>query len=461
MRDDADLSEHFAECATETRFEDLPPDAVEGAKKSVLDTIGVILAASGTEPAVRAVIDQVREDGGAQESSVLAFGGRVPAPMAAFANGAMAHCLDYDDQTPWGQHSGSSLLPAAFAAAEKRGGAPGRDLITAIAIGQDLFHRLRQHVDWRKDWMFTTVIGVFTAAVATARILGLSREQATHAMGIASMSSSGIAEVVNSTGSDLRALYAGFPAHGAVRAALLARRGVTGVPGLFEAKHGVMAQYFGGRYDRGRILNGLGQEFSGGLTLYKRWPTVGTAHSHIHAAIMLIQEHGLRPGQVAAVRLHVGDYHRLMCEPIAARRAPRTLVDAKFSLPFLVAIALVRREVSLGDFTEAGLANPEVLAMAARIEAVDDPALDWKLELPAGRVEIVTTDGRVLSRVGTAIPGSAEAPMSWDEIEGKFRDCAAHSVARPAAATLDAACKLARHLEDAEDATELVRLMAG
>src|SRR3954452_21052210 len=187
MRDDADLSEHFAECASATRFEDLPADAVEGAKKSVLDTIGVILAASGTEPAVRAVIDHVRDCGGRQESSILAFGGRVPAAMAAFANGAMAHCLDYDDQTPWGQHSGSSLLPATLAVAEKRGQVPGRELITAVAIGQDLFHGLRRHVDWRKDWMFTTVIGVFTATASAARVLGLSAEQVAHAMGIASM----------------------------------------------------------------------------------------------------------------------------------------------------------------------------------------------------------------------------------------------------------------------------------
>lgn len=95
---------------------------MEAAKKSILDTLGVILAAGGTEPAVQGVVDLVRESGGRPEASVLAFGGKAPAIMAAFANGAMAHCLDYDDQTPWGQHASSSVIPAAFAVAERKVG---------------------------------------------------------------------------------------------------------------------------------------------------------------------------------------------------------------------------------------------------------------------------------------------------------------------------------------------------
>ena len=104
----ADISNAFADLVADARYEDLSAGAIDAAKKSILDTLGVILAASGVEPRVRALVNLVQETGGRPESSVLGFGGRVPAAQAAFANGAMAHCLDFDDRTPWGAHADSS-----------------------------------------------------------------------------------------------------------------------------------------------------------------------------------------------------------------------------------------------------------------------------------------------------------------------------------------------------------------
>ena len=222
------------------------------------------------EPAVRGVIEFVKQTGGSAESSVLGFGGRVPAVMAAFANGAMAHCLDYDDQTPWGQHSASSLLPAVFAIAERRGPLSGKDMITAVAIGQDLFNRLRLHIELAKRVELLDRHWSVFGDCCVGHLLGLSREQIAHALGIASMQSCGTMEVTHGVGSDLRAMYAGFPAKGAVMAALLAEKGITGVPGVFEGKYGIMQVYFGNRYNRAKIVDGLGEEYTGGLTLYKR-----------------------------------------------------------------------------------------------------------------------------------------------------------------------------------------------
>ena len=168
-----DLVEHFAGFVAETSYANTPPNAVEAAKRSILDTFGVILAASGTEPAVRGLVEIVQESAGRPESSILAFGGKAPAIMAAFANGAMAHCLDYDDQTPWGQHSSSSIIPAAFAVAERIGGVTGEDMIAAVAAGQDIFARLRCNVGWKKDWNLSPVIGVFAAVAAAGHLLHL------------------------------------------------------------------------------------------------------------------------------------------------------------------------------------------------------------------------------------------------------------------------------------------------
>ncbi len=458
MRNERDLCFAIADFFADTQFDKLSNTAIEGAKKSLLDTMGVCIAASGKEPAVRALVDYVIHCGGMAESSVLAFGGKVPAVMAALANGAMAHCLDYDDQTPWGQHSASSLVPAVFAIAESRGAVDGREMISAVAAGQDLFNRLRTGIDWRKDWNFSTVMGVFCATGACCRLLGLSREQTAQALGIATMQCAGTTEVINSTGSDLRAMYAGFPAKGAVLATQLAARGISGVPSAFEGRFGILNQYFGGRYDRAKILAGLGQDYTGGLTLYKRWPAVGTAHSHIHATIEIVRQHDLQPADIEQIRVYVGDYHQLMSEPIEQRRAPRTLVDAKFSLPFLVAIAAVRRDMRLADFTEEAIRDSQVLQTAQKIVPVPQASLDWKLELPPGRVEIVMRDGRRFERVGTDIPGSSENPLSWDDIFRKFADCARAAIHPWPAARIERAQALARSLEHQDDATELPRV---
>ena len=243
-------------------------------------------------------------------------------------------------------------------------------------------------------------------------------------------------------------------------AALLAEKGITGVPGVFEGKYGIMQVYFGNRYNRAKIVDGLGEEYTGGLTLYKRWPAVGTAHSHIHATMDLVKEHDLQPEQIREIRAFVGDYHQIMCDPLDARRVPATLVDAKFSLPFLVAVAAVRRDMRLGDFTNAGLRDPRVLATAQKVVPVKDETLDWKLELPPGRIEIVTSDGRTFQRIGNDVPGSATAPMSWEDIVCKFDDCASVANVPRLPGELATVHDMARRLEQLDDATELLRLLS-
>ena len=258
-----DLSRQFAAYAAALEYQDLPAAAVTGAKKTLLDSIGVTLAASGAEPAVRPVIDLVRESGGRAESTVLGAGFRAPATEAAFANGAMAHCLNFDDQTPWGQHSSSTVVPAVLAVAERVGGVSGSDLLAAVAVGQDVFARLRCNVGWKQDWNLSTVLGTFAATAAAGRVLRLTPEQLTHAFGIASMQAGGVMELVTGLGSQLGGLYAGFPARAAVTAALLAQKGTTGHHAVFEGRLGFFATYFGGNYDRAAMVADLGRRLQG------------------------------------------------------------------------------------------------------------------------------------------------------------------------------------------------------
>lgn len=455
-----DLGRQFAQFAAGVEYEQLPASAVAGAKKTLLDSIGVILAASGAEPAVRPVVDLVREGGGRQESTVLGHGFRAPATEAAFANGAMAHSLNYDDQTPWGQHSSSSVIPAVLAIAERVGAVSGRDLIAAIAVGQDLFARLRCNVGWQQDWNLSTVLGAFAATAAAGRLVRLTPEQQTHAFGVASMQAGGVMELVTGLGSQLGGLYAGFPARAAVTAALLAQKGTTGHQGVFEGRLGFFATYFSGRYDAQAMVADLGVDFKGSYTLYKPWAAVGTAHSHIHAMIDVATRYDLHVRDINEIRVYVGDCHEALCAPLQERRAPSTLLDARFSLPFLVSLAAVRRGMRVTDLTSETLTDAMVLDLAQRVVPVSDPALDWKLELPHGRIEVVLHDGRRIVAVGNNVPGSPAAPLTWADLTTKFADCAAAAAVPPSPHAVCQVQDLIKNLESLDEVTAVVRLLA-
>lgn len=454
-----DISEEFATHVAKTQYEALPLAAVEAAKKSLLDTLGVILAASGMEESVRAVVDLAREGGGKAESLVLGFGDRIPAASAALANGAMAHCLDFDDRTPWGAHSGSSLIPAVLAVAERRGSISGKRLIAAIAVGQDIFVRLRCSVLDDHQWNLSTVMGVFSGVAGASYVLGLSHDQIANAFGIASIQSSGTMQTIYS-GSHLRGMYAGFSASAAVVATLLAEKGLTGVRDPFEGKAGILPMYFRQDYDRERMLAELGRDYLGANMLYKLWPVVGLAHTYIHATIELMARHALVAGDIDQIRVYVAERQMEMCVPIERRRTPETAVDAKFSLPFCVALAAVRGEIKIKDFTSAALHDRDVLAMSARVVAVGDDSAEVTAKAPVGRVAIVAHNGKIFEQLGRNVPGSVDAPLDWTSVTSKFRDCADAAAVPLGTSTVDRVVQLVRRLETVEDVAELARTLA-
>lgn len=455
-----DLSDDFANMVAHTQYENLPASAIEGAKKSILDTIGVILGASGVEPAVKGVVDLVREAGGTPESSVLGFGGKAPALWASFANGAMAHCLDFDDHAPEGHHPSSSIVPAVFALAERAGGVSGREIIAAVAAGQEVFLRLRRNVESRKDWHLTTILGVFGAAAGAARVLRLSPQSIGDAFGYAGMQCCGTMEMMYSMGSSQRGLYAGFSTKGAVLAVMMAQKGISGVQTMFEGKAGLFNVYLGGKYDRDAMVADLGKVYSGGEILYKPWPSCGLSHGFIHSTLTLMKEYKLTIADIKELRVNVGDFGLELCTPIENRRAPRTSADAKFSIPFCVAVAATHGWPEVGHFFGDGLEDQAVLAAAKKVVPVSDPAFDWNSTLPKGRLDIETVDGRTFSMVGHDVPGDAESPMSWDYLYQKFQSTAKLAAVPPSVEKMRTVQEMVRHLERHDDATEALRVLS-
>lgn len=460
-----DLAVDFAKLTVSTKYETLGGAAQERAKQSILDTLGVIIAASSLSPEVQAVVDLVSEMGGREEATVLGFGGaKLPALSAAFANGAMAHCLDFDDHAPEGHHPSSSIVPVVFALAERAllsgRAVSGRELVTAVAIGQDIFMRLRRNVEWKQDWHLTTIVGVFSATAAGARILGFSEAQIVSAFGIAGAQASGTMELAYGTGSELRGMYAGFIAKQAVLSVLMAEKGITGPASAFEGKAGFFATYLGNRYDRAAMVEGLGQRFTGQDLLYKAWPSCGLTHSYIHATACVMREQGLKAADLHEIRVYTGDFQEKLCIPLETRRAPKVAVDAKFSIPWCVGVAAVRGTVGLADFTQAGLADLEVQAAAAKVVPVSDPRQNWGQKLPHARIEVETLDGRVFERIGDNVPGEIEAPMDQAYLNAKFREAVSFARVKLHSEAIARAELLIRELDLAEDAVAVIRALS-
>ena len=235
------LAEMLADHITTLSFRALPAEVVEKAKLLVLDTLGVMFLGSET-PWTRIVLDHFNEQGGAGESDVVQHHLRLPAAGAAFVNGTMAHSFDYDDDLA-ACHVACCVIPAALAVGQKNH-ASGKEVLTAIVLGYDVTVRLAETLDghhlYGQGFHPTPVCGTLGAVASASRLLGLSGEEITNAMGIAGSFLSGSLEWL-SDGSMTKRFHGGKSASEGVTASLLAKRGFTGPHAIFEGENGILS----------------------------------------------------------------------------------------------------------------------------------------------------------------------------------------------------------------------------
>jgi 2-methylcitrate dehydratase PrpD len=455
----ADPALTLAEHVCRTAFADLPEAAVTAAKRDILDTLGAMLGGS-VAPGIAELARLVRRWGGREESTVLLLGLRAPAPQAALLNAAMGHALDFDDTHDGAGniHPGVSTLAASLAVAEVRGGVSGRDFILAVALGLDVACRLALAATVDRGWHRTAAFGIFGATAAAGKLLGLGVEQMVNAFGIAYSQAAGNRQCIVD-GALTKRLQAGQAASAAVFAALLAGEGFTGARQVFAGRYGFFPLYQPDGYDLTAIADGLGTVFRGVELSFKPYPCGRPAHAIIDAALEIYRRLELASADagsaIAAVRIATSPrLYREQLHPDSPRRRPRQVVEAQFSIPFLVAAALVRGRVGIGEVANVG--DPAVLALAQRIQGEVRP------DAPEGwaRLEVRRADGRAAA-LETADPsGSPQKPLSDAQLEAKFRDCAAHAAQPIAEETVARAVDLLRRLDDVPDATALIRPFA-
>ncbi len=454
-----EATRQFAELATAVKYEDLPPGVTTALKRVVLDTLGTTLAAGTLGAGCREVVEVARlMGGGTPESTLIGFGDRISALMASFANGGMAHALNYD--AIGAGHLGA-LVPAPLAIAERRGGVSGKEFLLALALGAEVTARINTAlsaagVTANEKFLEGQMVSTFGAAASAGRLLGLSTQQMHSALGLALMQCSGSMQVVVGGDPPSKAIYAAFPNHGGVLSALLSKQGLGSECDALEGEAGFFAMYYGGVYDREALLAGLGEQFAMEDVRFKPWPTSGVLHSFIEASLGLRNEHALKAKDIARVHIRTGPQVSEWMEPLAARRAPQNAAAAANSIPFGVAKALANGSVALADFTADGLRQPDVLAMAER--------LSYEFEEGLGRsatIEVTTTGGqRHTNRVDQPL-GSAANPMTPEQLVAKFRDCAQHAPQALSHNAVDEIISLVDRLDEMEDVSSLLRLVSG
>ena len=471
-----DASRKLARHAATLSYEAIPREMLELTKQCVLDTLGVAIGASGVNDEARLVHDYVRDLGGKEEATIWGFGGKAPAPWAAFVNGSLGHMLDYDDVSDGG-HVSISTIPPGFAIAEKLAGqgvqTNGRDFLTAIVAGTDIHTRLSLAIDipdWTmaEGWFATQLFGFISGSATAGRLLKLDEDQMENALGIGYNQMSGSRQMAVGAATHMRAMQAGFSGQAATAGAEMARRGIIGDKEFLEGRYGLFKNYVRtGTPDWDAVVGELGTRFPLLNTHgFKVWPACAYTRPTNAATLILRNTHQLKPEDVESITIIGGTGGtQLLCEPLAKKRRPQVSIDGKYSIPFTTGVMMARGNVTLRDYTDEGLRDPAALAMADKVSYRAVPGAIMERGGSSGSignvtVEIVTRDGRLLSSTPDSVPGGPNQRVSWDAIEAKFRDCVSFAAKPIAARNIDRAIALIRDLENQRDVTAILRLLS-
>ena len=414
-------SRMLAGFCSELTFGAIPGAVVEHAKLCILDGLGCALFGAGLEVG-RVTAEYARRSGGRQEASLWGLPGRVPAASAALVNGTLVHSFELDDLHKQSiLHPTSVALPAALAMAEARGGASGKDLLTAFIAGAETAIRAGNAVGTAQltaGFHPTGTLGPIAAAGAAGRIMGLPEPIMLHALGIGATQGAGL--MSSQFESMVKRVHAGRAAQSGVMAAELAELGLTGIDTVFENDYGGFCRAFAGdAADLSQLTGGLGERFEFAKTGFKCYSACGSTHTTIDAIREIRASHDLDAADVERVEvesstatlLHVGFPY-----------VPGSLTGAQLNLPYAAAVVLQDGEAFIDQYTPGRIADAETVSLAGRVTVTATPDID--AQGPSGRhavrVTVATRDGRILKAARQHAKGSDHDPLSRDEVVAKF-----------------------------------------
>lgn len=403
----------------------VPEPALEVARLGFTDCVGVMLAGAQEEAVGRLQL-HVLEQGGAARARMVGSAVRLGAVQAALVNATAAHALDYDDFA-FSNHPSAVLVPAVLAVADAVG-ATGKQMARAYLAGYevwaDLFLRERD-LYYDRGWHPTAVLGPLGAAAAAAVVLGLDVVAARNALALAASDSGGVFE---NFGTMAKPWHGGRAAAAGVNAALLARAGLAGSASALEGRHGLLralSPHGNVDLDTEPTLGRVWRSATMRLNI-KKYPTVGSSQRGIDAVLALNRMERLDPRSVRSVVAHISVRHAA----VMPYHLPQDALQAKFSMEFALAAALVHDAVGFGQLKDSVVRDPLLQQLMSRVtmDLTEEFEPGWRDAAPFDVFEFTLDDGRVVStpRVRRAT-GHADTPLTQSELWGKFVGCTRHA----------------------------------
>lgn len=441
MTGNSSTTQTLARYVVNANYGDIPPGVRHEAKRALLNWLGCAIGAARHETIERALA-AIAPFAGAPQAALLGRGERLDILNAAFLNGVSSHVLDFDDTHEKALHPSAPVYPALLALGEWRN-VSGADFLHAFILGVEVECRLAlsvvpEHYD--VGWHVTGTAGVFGAAAAAGKLLGLSEQQMTWALGIAATQSSGLREMF---GSMCKSFHPGAAARNGLSAALLAAQNFDSSECGIEAPRG-WAHVLSTRFDPAVITEGLGEHFELSRNMYKPYPCGLVVHAVIDGCIDLRRMHSVDPLDIERIDLRVNP----MVLELTGKKTPNTGLEGKFSVYHAAAIGLIYGRANESEYADEVVRSPGVIAIRDRVTATADPAVTSYLE---AYVSIKLRDGRVLAHHVPHALGTLQRPMSDGDMEEKF--CALLAPVLPAhrAGPLIALCWDAERLDNVGD----------
>lgn len=464
--DKTGVTRELAQFIFRTTFEDAPKEAIDIAKRCVVDGAAVILAGS-LEPCAQILRTYAKQTGGAAEATTLGAASlTAPAQLAALVNGTAGHALDWDDTALSMEKDRSVLIHptmqplCAGLAVGELVGASGRDFLTAFVLGFETSVKIAEaisaeHFTGGRGFHTSGTIGVFAAAAAASKLMRLSEPEIVNALAIAATMASGIGA---NHGTMSKPLNMGLASEKGVTAARLAHLGFDGNTTALEAGRGFF-EAFGGGFDPSKISGRLGDPFAILVpgTSIKPYPSGVVGHPGMDALRELVNAHDIRPEEVAEIFVKTGA-NTIAPGPLRIQHATSAL-EAKFCVPFQMAAILLRRKAGLSEFSDPFVQSEACQALQKRVRAVVDPEIAARgKDKVVFDITVATHDGRTFRGVSAEhYRGGPRNPLSWAEVCAKFEDCADPVLSRDAQAGF---LELVASLETLDASTRLTSLLA-
>jgi len=425
------VTRRLAEWVAGLRWEDLPAPVVAHVTAGLLDTLGCGLFGS-TLAWGQTVVRFATTLGQGPEATIWGEGARVPAANAALANGTLVHAFEMDDLHTVGVlHPGAVSVTAALAVAERRerAGGPavdGRTLLTALVAGYEVGARIglaSGYAQLRRGYHPAATTGVFCAAAAASRVLGLDGEATWAALGLAGTQAAGL--MAAQYGSMVTRMHLGRSAQSGVHGADLAALGFRAVREALDAPYrGLLTTLIGDDSGLEAITDSLGEHYALLGTGFKIYPSCGSSHTTVDALLALKARcPELGPATVETVEVQTTTSTR---DHVGWPYTPDTVTTAQMNLPYTVAVLLIDGALSVQSFADHRLRDPEVVALSRRVQVRADPELDARGReyRHAARVRVRLRDGRVLEEFRVHARGTPHNPVTQEELANKFFDLA-------------------------------------